>query len=602
MIRPRSLRRLVLFAALLAGAAAAETHLPSSEWLLDQVRILASPAMEGRRSGTVGGDLAARHIAGVFRDAGLRPGGDAGAYIQAFDVPTGIRLGSTNSIATVPPSSTALVLGRDFSPLAVSDDGEVSADLVFAGYGITAPDLGYDDYAGVDVHGKAVLVLAGEPRIRDPASPFRKPEAYHYAERRHKIINAREHGARLVLLVTDPASDRGTLPSLGGLTQPWGVVAVAITRHVADALVAPIAPDVLGLAAPIDRSMRSGSRAIPGVHVKAQVRLVRERGHTGNVIGVLPGTDPHLAEQTIVVGAHYDHLGHGGEGSLAPDEVGVVHPGADDNASGTAAVMALARGFASAGGAPRTLVFVAFAGEEMGLLGSSEYVRHPVVPLDRTILMVNLDMVGRLRDGKLYVSGVDSGTGLRPVVEGAARGLPLAPEIRGEPFAPSDHPAFDAARRPVLFLFTGPHADYHRPGDTADKINASGLETVSEFASRVIAAVAAQATPPAYVKIEGPVSGGRSSGGYGPFFGVIPDFAGGGAPGVKISGVRAGSPAEKAGLAAGDVLVQLGGVHVKTLDDLMFALRSHRAGDHVDVRWERDGRPHQGDATLEERR
>jgi hypothetical protein len=576
---------------------------PSSERLLDDVKALSSPAMAGRRSGTPGAEAAARDIAQAFRSAGLAPGGDAGGYEQAFQVPTGVRLGAANSLAIIAPTARTLTPGRDFTPLTVSGDGARSGEVVFAGYGITAPDLGYDDYAGVDVRGKIVLIMTGEPRGRDAASPFRKPEAYHYSERRHKLINAREHGAAAVLLVTHPGVASDVLPALTGVAAPWSVLAVAIVRPVADALLSSSGTSLTAAAEAIDRALAPRSFVVPGARVAVEVTLVRERSATANVIGILRGSDPALKDEAVVVGAHYDHLGLGGEGSLAPDAVGVVHPGADDNASGTAAVMELARGFAAAGAPPRTLVFVAFAGEEMGLLGSAEYVRHPAVPLDRTVVMVNLDMVGRPRDGKVYMSGVDSGSGLRALVADAARGLPLRPELRGDPFAPSDQTSFYAAGRPVLFLFTGAHADYHRPSDTWEKIDAPGLAAVTALAGRIVTALATAPATPVYARIEAPRGGGASGGrGYGPFFGVVPDFGESTRPGVRVTGVRAGSPAEGAGLRAGDVLVRFGGVQVGTLDDLTFALRSHRAGDEIDVRWVRDGEEQHGRATLQERR
>jgi Zn-dependent M28 family amino/carboxypeptidase len=317
------------------------------------------------------------------------------------------------------------------------------------------------------------------------------------------------------------------------------------------------------------------------------------------VIGVLPGTDPALRGQAIVIGAHYDHLGRGGESSLAPDQVGQIHPGADDNASGTAVVMALARAFAGAGGAPRTLVFAAFSGEELGLLGSAEYVRRPAVPMDKTVLMANLDMVGRLREGRLYVGGIDSGAGLRPLVTEAARNLSLALELPPSPFGPSDHTSFYVAGCPVLFFFTGVHADYHRPSDTWDRINAQGLTTVGTVVARVIAAVAAQPTAPAYVKLDAPPSHGV--GGHGAFFGIVPSFGGGATAGLKITGVRADSPAERAGVRAGDVIVKFADVVVKTLEDLTFVLRGRRPGDEVPVVVLRDGRERTVRAVLSER-
>ena len=594
------LRALALVLALAASHAdAAPPGLPPQQWLLEEVKALSAPDTEGRASGTQGADRAAAHITAVFQQAGLRPGGDAGQYLQPFQVATGIRLGTRNSLAVVAPAPRTLALGREFTPLAVSANGAAESNLVFAGYGITAPDLGYDDYAGLDVRDKIVLVLSREPRSQDPASPFRRPEAYHYSERSHKIINGRQHGARGILLVEHPAAEKERLPHLGGISQPWGILAAFVTRAVADSLLAPAGKRIADVAAAIDQAMAPRSVAVAGTRLGLEVNLTRERGTAANVVGILPGTAPPLREQAIVVGAHYDHLGRGGEGSLAPDLLGAIHPGADDNASGTAGVMALARAFAAAGGTPRTLVFVAFAGEEMGLLGSAHHVAHPAYPLDRTALMVNLDMVGRLREGKLYVAGVDSGTGLRALVADAARGLPLDLQLQGDPHSPSDHTSFYAARRPVLFLTTGAHADYHRPSDTWDKIDAAGLETVATFAARVIGEVAAAPIAPAYVKIEAPPARGSRASGYGPYLGVIPEFGESAQPGVKINGIRPGSPAEQAGVRAGDVIVKLGSVTVKTLNDLTFALRGQRPGDRVELWLLRDGAQQRVEAVLQ---
>ena len=264
-------------------------------------------------------------------------------------------------------------------------------------------------------------------------------------------------------------------------------------------------------------------------------------------------------------------------------------------------MLALARAFKTAGGLPRTLVFIGFAGEEMGLLGSSHYVRRPAFPLARTVLMLNLDMVGRLRNGRVYVGGVDSAAGLRELVGRAAQGLGLTPELRGDPYAPSDHSAFYAAERPVLFLFTGAHADYHRPGDTWEKLNAPGLVTIATLAARIVDTVGREPTPPTYAKVERASSGPRR-GGSGAFFGVVPEFGEAERPGVRVSGVRPGSPADAAGVQAGDIIVRFAGVAVKTLEDLTFALRGKRPGDRVEAVIVRDGAERRIEATLGERR
>src|SRR3990170_6798226 len=218
---------------------AAGPSVPPAEWLLDQVKILSGPDTAGRGWGTPGADRAARHIAAELQAAGLKPGGERGSYLQSFSVPTGIRLGPVNALTILAPAPRALALGRDFTPLSVSADGVEEGDLVFAGYGITAPTLGWDDSAGLDARGKIVLVLTGDPRPADPSTPFRRPDAYHYGERSHKIINAREHGARAVLLVTHPAAPSEALPPLRGISQPWSIAAAFVTRAVGDALLAP---------------------------------------------------------------------------------------------------------------------------------------------------------------------------------------------------------------------------------------------------------------------------------------------------------------------------------------------------------------------------
>jgi membrane-associated protease RseP (regulator of RpoE activity) len=214
--------------------------------------------------------------------------------------------------------------------------------------------------------------------------------------------------------------------------------------------------------------------------------------------------------------------------------------------------------------------------------------------------MLNMDMIGRLKDDKLYVLGVDSGTGLRALAGDAAKGLPLKLEPRGDPFSPSDHTNFYTRERPVLFLFTGAHSDYHKPADTWEKINPQGMETILTFAARVVERAGSAAPPPAYVKLAPGLS--RGGGGYGPFFGVVPDFSEGERPGVRLGGVRPGSPADRAGAKAGDVIIRFAGLEVKTLEDLTFALRSKRPGDKVEVILLRDGKEISTEATLEQRR
>ena len=560
--------------------------------------------MDGRAAGTPGADRAAAYLVTEFRRLGLRPAGDAGGYLQRFEVLTGVRLapGAAIEVAARGAPSRTFDGGTDFLPFTFSADGDVTSDVAFAGYGITAPPLGYDDYAGLDVRGKVVLVMTGEPREADPGGPFRPAEHFHYTELRHKVLNAREHGAAAVVVVENPGrGDR--LAALRGTTPSWGIVALSARREVADALLGPAGLDLAALRGQIDGTGAPVSRALPGVRARVRSALLRDRGTTANVVGILPGTDSTLAAEAVVIGAHYDHLGRGSPFSLAPERGDAIHPGADDNASGTAALLGLAETLTRSGAPRRSVVVVAFSGEELGLLGSTHYVGQPAVPLDRTVAMVNLDSVGRLREGRLHVMGVDTGQGLRTLVEQAGQGAPAQLALRGDGVGPSDHTAFLNRERPVVFFFTGAHADYHRPSDTWDKIDADGLRTVTTVAYRVVRALADRDDRPAFVRVPGgPPRAGAGAAGYGPYFGAVPDFGEAPHPGVRVGGVRPGSPADRAGLRAGDVIVRFAGVAVRTLDDLVFALRSRRPGDAVEVSYLRDGTERAVQATLEERR
>ena len=601
------LARLVLAALVglgATGAARAAEPVPDAARLLGWVRDLSDPAMDGRAAGTPGADRAAAYVASAFQRLGLRPAGDGGGFLQRFEVLTSVRLGPDALLEVAAPGAPPRAFAGEhaFLPFTFSEDGEVAAEVVFAGYGITAPPLGYDDYAGLDVRGKVVLIMTGEPREGDPQGPFRPAQHFHYTELRHKVLNAREHGAAAAIVVEHPGrGDR--LTPLRGATPSWGIVAVSARREVAAALLGPAGLDLADLRARIDRAGAPASVALPGIRARIRAGFVRERGTTANVVGILPGSDPALAAEAVVVGAHYDHLGRGSPFSLAPERGDAIHPGADDNASGTAAVIGLAEALAVAGGVRRSVVVIAFGAEELGLLGSTHYARHPAVPLERTIAMVNLDSVGRLRDGQLHIMGVDTGQGLRALVEQAAHGQAAAVALRGDGIGPSDHTAFLNRERPVVFFFTGPHADYHRPSDTWDRIDADGLRTVTTVAYRVIRSLTDREQRPLFVRVPGGAPrAGAGPTGYGPYFGAVPDFGEPPRPGVRLGGVRPGSPADRAGLQTGDVIVRFAGVSVRTLDDLVFALRSRRAGDAVEVTYVRDGTERTARATLEERR
>ena len=308
-----------------------------------------------------------------------------------------------------------------------------------------------------------------------------------------------------------------------------------------------------------------------------------------NVVGILPGRDPKLAGQYIVIGAHYDHLGLGGPGSLDPDSVGVPHNGADDNASGVVAMLEVARRLSLRPPA-RSVLFLAFSGEEEGLLGSAAWVKAPAVPNDSVVAMLNFDMVGRLRDDKLIVYGVETATEWRPLLDSLNATAGFRMTAQGDGYGPSDHTSFTVAKRPVLHLFTGTHEDYHRTTDDWQKINLDGIERVALFASNIVWSVGNRGGGLTFVDLPPPAppAGGSRSGGYGAYLGSIPDMSEN-PGGVRLSGARAGSPAEQAGLKAGDVLIKIGTFEVADLQGMTDALRAHQPGDVVEVVFRRDG-------------
>lgn len=323
-------------------------------------------------------------------------------------------------------------------------------------------------------------------------------------------------------------------------------------------------------------------------------------GH--NVIGILPGRDPRLRNEVVVVGAHYDHLGLGGFGSLDPDSTGRVHNGADDNASGAAALIQIASRLATAAPA-RTVVFIAFSGEELGLLGSSWYVHHAPYPIDRTVAMINLDMVGRLKNNRLIVYGSATATEFPKLLDSLNWYAGFDLKAQGDGFGPSDQSSFYAAKRPVLHVFTDLHEDYHRASDDWQKINIDGLLRVTDFTTGIVTAIANRPTSLTFVDVvpplhtAGPAPGPVQTAGYGAYLGTVPDMSEN-PGGVRISGVRAGSPAEKAGLKAEDVITRIGDHDVPDLQAMTDALRSHRAGDVVPIIVLRDGARTTLSATL----
>ena len=606
-------------AALLGGFAFADSTYvgPSQARMKVDVGFLAADAQDGRAPGTRGIEASADYIAASFKESGLKPAAGAEGYFQPFTIRGNPALAGSPTLRFQGPAGAEVVAEKGaFQPLAIGSSASLAGvPVVFAGYGISAKDesmkLDYDDYAGIDVRGKAVLVLRREPQLDDEKSAFAGKMTTTYATFAHKATNAFQHGAAALLIVNDAAGLKGAEDQLlrfnaAGVEENSPIPIIALSRATADRLLADSGlPKLAEAEQAIDADLKPRSLPLPGWTLDASATIERKGLATKNVVGVLEGAGPH-ADETIVVGAHYDHLGHGGlaSGSLAFLS-GDIHNGADDNASGTAMVMELARRLARRPDSlDRRIVFIAFSGEEKGLLGSRHYVEHPLYLLDKTVMMINFDMVGRLNEkGELTVMGTGSTPGLEALVDaiGTSAGFKVK-KVKGasDGFGGSDHESFYQKGVPILFPFTGLHADYHRPSDDSERINFAGMARIADFGELLLLDVARRPDRPTFTKAAEPSANPHGAGGADPgrvgvgaYLGTVPDY-GAEDKGVKLSAVREGSPAEKGGIKGGDVIIGYAGKPIATIYDYTDSLGRSKPGEKVEIVVKRDGK----DVTL----
>lgn len=590
MAATRRLHARALFVLILGGALGAANS--TSGDYLAHVRYLASPELQGRGNGTPGLEKAAVYMAAGFRSAGVGPIAGQG-YFQDFQLTTSARLGASSALdyRLGPEPARDLLLQRDFVPLNLSASGATTGAVVFAGYGITAPEYRYDDYAGIDVHSKIVLVLRHEPQEFDDKSVFNGNSYTAHAQLFSKASNAKMHGAAAVVLVNDfPAhpAEENKLEKFGVTEGPEnaGIEIVQVASNVAEDWIAASGKNLKDIESGIDKDLHPRSFALPStltVHLKVDVE--REVKTVHNVCAYIPGA---ASKEYVVIGAHYDHLGLGGPYSLAPSQTGTVHPGADDNASGAAGLLELAQHFHDGPPLRRGVLFVAFAGEELGLLGSNYYVNHPELPLADAVAMINMDMIGRIRDRKVYVGGSGTGTTFAAVLHNEEGRHDIVADLTERAgYGSSDHTSFTAKQIPTLFFFSGLHADYHRPSDTWDKIDSGEAVQLLAYIGDIAGQLADGGERPTFIRVAEPAgdhaASSGSSKGYGPNFGSIPDFTE--LPnGVRFADIRPGTPAAKAGLRAGDILTEFDGKPIQNLYDFTYALRAKKPGDEVVVK------------------
>jgi aminopeptidase YwaD len=594
--------------------AAAQKASETEKNLRTHVAYLASEQLEGRRSGERGATSAAGYVANLFARYKLKTGlnriDEKGktvkSYLQSFPYVAGVETGEGNALAV---GGAGLNLKTDWMPYGFSPNANfVNSETVFAGFGITAAEAGYDDYAGLDVKNKTVAVFAGAPDGGGPRSPFARFNIH------AKAKLAREKGARALIVIsneTDLKNDKSAQLAFDQTLGETAVPVVIVSRQTGARLLG--ASDEKELAA-LEKWLAGKPAAaqvsfsgLPKQYAALNVNLVKKTVESYNVIGIIEGRDPQLKNEAVVIGAHYDHLGRGGRSSLAPDS-NAIHHGADDNASGVAAMLELARRFAKEKNNKRTLIFIAFGGEEDGLLGSKHYVNNPVFPLDKTVAMINMDMVGRLNENKLTVGGIGTASEWKGLIEQKNNLSKTAPtanrssdkgqyvpvgqvnpksgsfslQLNEDGFGPSDHSSFYGKQIPVLFFFTGTHADYHKPTDTAEKINYKGLMEITDFVGEIVTTIDRNPKRPTYTVAQ---SSGMGEGrrGFNVSLGTVPAYADGDNTGLMLDGVRDDSPAAKAGVKAGDKIVKLAGRDIRNISDYVYVLGEMKPGEEYEI-------------------
>ncbi|MFO0935052.1 MAG: M28 family peptidase [Gemmataceae bacterium] len=571
---------------------------------------LAGPECNGRGVGSKGIDKAADYIAGKFKEFGLKPAMKNGSYFQPFTI-AGPTVVSGASLEFLGPKAQKLILkpNVEFRPIGLTASGELAGGVVFAGYGISlnSDQRKYDDYKDLDVTGKLVVLLRKTPRAGQKNDPFDPKEDPEYASLAAKVKLAASKGAAAVAFVNDStlAKEGDDLQDFryAGVQSAAKIPVIHMSRSTLDhLLVDATGKTLVSVETTIDKDLKPMSAILNGWTANANVSIKKNDFACKNIVGVLEGSGP-LADETVVVGAHYDHLGTSSYGSLeGPSAEGKVHWGADDNGSGTTGVIEMARRISAMKDRQgRRIVFILFSGEERGLFGSIHYCKEPLFPLDKTVFMLNFDMIGRVKpveDGnggmkdRLLVYGTGTGEGFDKLADQMNTKFKIVKFGAGT--GPSDHDSFYRKHVPVFFFFTGTHREYHRPADVPELINVPGMKDVVDYGEKILLHFAALPERPKYLVTRerfvdpdeksshgaAPQSGSARMSG--PTLGVMPSYEEG-TSGMKLDGVSPGGPAEKAGLKDGDIIVEINGKAVTNVTNYMTVMNQQKPGVEIEV-------------------
>ena len=542
------------------------------------IDFLASDNLKGRLSGSKEIYKAAVYIKEEFETYNLKPL-FRNSYFQQYEFITDVKLTKNNSLSFYfGNKKEKLEISKDYIPATFSGNKSINADLVFAGYGISAPKLKYDDYANINVKGKVVIVMRGNPEYKNPRSEFSK-----YGGMRFKSNIAKEKGAGGIIFVDGYQPNLVNVDKLSKFRydRAPGIrdfAIVQVKRSFVEKLFESQGVDFIKCDKIIKDSLKPASFEFTNATAHITTEIEEVKGIDRNVAGYLKGNDDSLKNEYIVIGAHYDHLGMGIEGSLYKGTEPEIHHGADDNASGTAGVMELAEKFASVKDhLKRSIIFVTFSGEELGLIGSDYFVNHLPIPANKIDAMINLDIIGRLRDKELTVYGTGTSSSWKDILLNKnTYYFKIASNEEG--FGPSDHSSFYGKGIPVLFFFTGVHEDYHRPSDVAKLINGEGEDSVLNYVYDVAGFIDSMKVKADYIKI----ASKGTTGDWKVYAGTVPDMSNT-SEGFRLSGVSPGGPAEKAGLKGGDIMLKFGDREINNIYDYVYALQDHVPGDVVVV-------------------
>ncbi|MBZ0179873.1 MAG: M20/M25/M40 family metallo-hydrolase [Melioribacteraceae bacterium] len=558
-------------------AQAQESEEITVDELTAHIKYLASDELEGRKPGTLGGKLAAEYIRNELKKNSIKLLGEDG--FQNFDVLKGIEVGEGTKFLI---GEKELEFSKDYSLFPISSEGDAISSTVFCGYGfsIDEENLNWNDYKDIDVTGKWVIVLRGAPI--DSTGRFEN-----YSALRKKALTAKDNGAAGIIFVSglqfDPDDELVELDN--SRESNVGIPVLQLKRNVLDEIFTEFEISVEQMEAFYAENLAPYSIALD-IPFDISVKIKKLTDKTQNIIAIVEGSDPVLKDEYIIIGAHYDHLGMGGpgSGSRRPDTID-VHNGADDNASGSAAILEIIEKIqANASEFKRSIIFVAFAAEEMGLLGSKYFTENPPVPLEKIKFMINLDMVGRLNeeDKSISIGGTGTAVGLPELINDVLNSYEMKATLSPEGFGPSDHASFYAKDIPVMFLFTGIHDDYHTPEDDWDKLNFEGEKLVSDFAYSIIERISNLDLSLVYQEA-GPKERSSETRKFKVTLGIMPDVAASDSRGLRVDGVIKDRPAFYAGMRKGDVIISMDGKEVGDIYDYMNRLSSFKQGQRITV-------------------